>query len=292
MQIRKISTAFLLLMMVAGGLISCDLLVLDEDTEYPTRIPALKLGELESLNQEYHALNDSTLCSTLNEFGYTGYSTVLFGEEGNPCDRQNREVVRIEMSELDTLESAAKKALWKNRDFTGVQDTTALELTAIIPLPGCTQNCGGPDENSVNIEWKLTFAEQVVDSAKVIGTEIIVVMDARGVNRIWGNWYPEFNVPEFINYGYQDVQEGMVGWEIDMRSFTGEEKIYTIKEEDVGTEPEMVHLPIISDTDTELRTCWAVSVRYGAQDFAGWYAFIDIEEGFLVKLVPMGEIIP
>lgn len=192
----------------------------DDPSEYPTVYPRLEMPELREMNTEYHQANDGRLCSTLNEYGFTGFSEILFEDGQNPCDRANRTVIRIEMNNPDTLIAAAKRSLLKNSDYTGVTDTSQLVLNEIKPQPGCI-NCGRPDEYSANIEWSLTFEEQVIDSVEVPGTEITVFMDALGVNRIWGNWYPEFKVPEFVNFGYLDVQEGMVGWQIDMRNYTG-----------------------------------------------------------------------
>lgn len=279
-------TLLVVIAFIAVGGISCNLLTAEEDlSEYPTIYPRLEMAELQERNASYHQANNGQLCSTLNEYGFTGFSDILFEEGENPCDRANREVVRIEMNDPDTLVAAAKRSLLKNSEFTGVNDTSQLVLREIIPQPGCI-NCGTPDEYSANIEWSLTFENQVIDSVEVPGTEIIVFLDALGINRIWGNWYPDFKVPEFVNFGYLDVQEGMVGWQIDMRNYTGEELIYTVKEEDVTEQPYKVYLPIEDEQGLEIRTCWAVPISNTAnENFAGWLAYIDIEEGFLVDLI-------
>ncbi|MBD3615327.1 MAG: hypothetical protein HUJ22_02050 [Gracilimonas sp.] len=274
---------------------SCDLLTIsDEALEYPTKYPQLEIGELESLNAEYQSVNNGRLCSTLNEYGFTGFSEILFENGENPCERTNRgdDVVRVEMDNPDTLASAAKKILLKNSKYTGVQDTNKLVLNELLPQPGCI-NCGRPDEYSANIEWKLTFKNQVIDSAEVLGTEITVFVDAEGVNRIWGNWYPDFKIPDFVNFGYLDVMQGMVGWKIHMSDYTGEDSTYTVQEEDITEIPEKVHLPIVDENsnDLEIRTCWAVPIlKSKDENFSGWIAYIDIEEGFLVDLVSMQEI--
>lgn len=265
---------------------SCDLLTVKEDYEgYPTRYFPLERAELESLNEEYKGTNNGQLCSTLNEYGLTGFSEVLFKNGENPCERANRDVVRVEVDKTDTLLTAAKKIILKNSKYTGVGDTSRLNLKSMTPQPGCI-NCGRPDEYSANIEWKLTFKNQAIDTVEVLDTEITVFMDAEGVNRIWGNWYQDLLIPEFINYGYLEVQAGLVGWKIDMRAYSGEDEIYEVKTEDITERPRKVIIPLIDEADgtMEIRYCWALPINYSGENFDGWIAFIDIEEGFLVDL--------
>lgn len=280
--IRSVVIIGLLCVAMACNLITAE----DEGSDYPTAYSVIEYSKLQEMNTEYHEFNNNRICSTLNQFGFTGFSDILFGEEGNPCERDNREVIRIPMNNPDTLESAAKRVLLKNEQYTGVNDTSGLQVIEMIPLAGCI-NCGRPDEYSENIEWKLTFADQYIDSVLVEGTEITVVIDALGVNRIWGNWYSGFEIPDFVNYGYLEVQNGIVGWEIDMRKYTGSEGLYTISQGDVTTKPEKVYLPYVNEGNSklEVRACWKVNINYsGDEDFDGWFAYIDYQEGSLVKL--------
>lgn len=263
------------------------LTISDEALEYPTVYSRIELGELQSLNEDYHELNNGRLCSTLNEYGFTGFSEILFENGQNPCERVNRDVIRIEMTNTDTLLSAAKRVLYKNREFTGIQDTNSLRLRSISPQPGCI-NCGRPDEYSANIEWSLTFENQYTDSAKVLGTEITVFLDALGVNRIWGNWYADFKTPDFVNFGYVDVQQEMIGMEIDLLQYTGVDTTYSVKSQDLQEIPLKVHYPTerSSSEELEIRTCWAIPINYGLDEtFPGWTAYVDIEEGVIVDLV-------
>lgn len=266
------------------GIISCNLLSVDESlADYPTVYSSIGFSDLEQMNEEYQSANNNHICSTLNRYGFTGYSEIFFEDGVSPC--LTRDVVRVVMDNTDTLVSAAKKSLQKNSSYTGVQDTSLLTVKEVLPLYGCTI-CDGPNVNSVPIEWKVTFGNQFVDSVEVLDTEIAVFIDAVGVNRIWGNWYPDFEVPGFVIYGYEEVQENMIGWQIDMRPYTGEENIYTVKEQDVTTIPERVYLPIEDEGDRkmEVRVCWAVPIHYEGENFEGWVAYVDIQEGFLVDL--------
>lgn len=274
-----------LLVTISVGIVSCNLLTVDEEaSEYPTTFPTIEFSELDQMNQEYQQANGGHICSTLNKFGFTGYSEIFFENGESPC--ADREVVRVELEQTDTLITAAKTALLKNNTYTGVNDTSKLIITELLPIRGCTI-CEGPGLNNVPIELKITFAEQSIDSNKVIGTDITVVIDAEGVSRIWGNWYQDFEVPDFVNYGYEEVQSGMTGWEIDMRRYTGEEAIYTVQQEDISGIPERVYLPIENESEQklEIRTCWAIPISYNeSSDFEGWMAYVDIEEGFLVDM--------
>lgn len=266
-------------------MISCNLLTVDETlADYPTVYPSIGFSDLEEMNEEYQSANNNHICSTLNRYGFTGYSELFFEDGVSPC--LTRDVVRILMDNTDTLVTTAKKSLLKNSTYTGVQDTTMLTATEVLPLYGCTI-CDGPDVNSVPIEWKVTFANQMVDSVEVLETEIVVFIDALGVNRIWGNWYPDFEVPGMVIYGYEEVQDNMVGWKIDMRPYTGEEIIYKVKEQDInGTIPQRIYLPVENEGEQqlELRVCWAIPISYEGENFEGWIAYIDIQEGFLVDL--------
>lgn len=266
-------------------MVSCNLLTVDgEASDYPSSFQSIEFSELDKMNQEYQAANNGHICSTLNKYGFTGYSEIFFVNGESPC--ADREVVRVEIEETDTLITAAKASLLKNSIYTGVNDTSKLIITELLPIRGCTI-CEGPGLNNVPIELKITFAEQEIDSNKVVGTDITVVIDAEGVNRIWGNWYQDFEVPDFVNFGYEEVQSGMVGWEIDMRPYTGEETIYTIQNEDIGGKPKRVYLPIENESEQklEIRTCWAIPISYSqSSDFEGWTAYVDIEEGFLVDM--------
>lgn len=263
---------------------ACNLLTVDESlSDYPTVFSSIGLSDLEQMNDEYQADNNGHICSTLNRYGFTGYSEVLFEDGVSPC--LSRDIVRVEMDNTDTLVTAAKESLLKNSSYTGVVDTSQLIPTELLPLYGCTI-CDGPDVNSVPIEWKITFSDQKVDTVQVVGTEIVVFIDALGVNRIWGNWYADFKKPGFVIYGYEEVQQNMVGWQIDMRSYTGEEAIYTVREQDVTNRPKRVYLPYENEDkgQLEIRICWAVPIQYDGDDFDGWMAYVDIQEGFLVDL--------
>lgn len=254
--------------------------------EYPMRIEALELEELQLLNERYQNENDDRLCSTLNEYGLTGFSRVLFPNDVNPC--LEREIIRIELLNPDSLTAEAKKALLKNKEFTFVSDTSRLVVKEIIPLYGCTI-CEGPDINSVELEWKITFANQRLTNSEIEGTEITVFIDALGVNRIWGNWYPDFSSGGLINVGFLEAKNIMLDWEIDMESYTGEKEIFIIGEEHLTEDPIFEYLAYRNEGSLELRRTWRVPISHPDNTFQGWNANIDVYEGLLLSVKPILE---
>lgn len=248
---------------------------------YPKRIEQLDFADLQKLNTRYHEENNGYLCSTLNEYGFTGFSRVLFPGNQNPC--LNKEVVRIELTNADSLVTLAKKSLLKNKEFTQVGDTTGLELSEVLNLYGCTI-CEGPDVNSVPIELKITFAPQKIQDTEVSDSEITVFVDARGVNRIWGNWYPDFEVNGLLNIGYNTAKSKLVGLKLDLNKGTEGSEIFTVSEENLKGKPVFQFVPLEKDGVLELRKAWKVFIEYPDTEYIGWFAFVDIMDGSILRV--------
>tara|TARA_R110000868_G_scaffold304437_10_gene565134 strand:+ start:6041 stop:6847 length:807 start_codon:yes stop_codon:yes gene_type:complete len=265
---------------------SCDVLEVADFPEYPTKIESLPLEELVLLNQKYIEENEGYICSPLNEFGFTGFSRVLFPNDENPC--LTRDVVRSELVYSDSLLDIVKRSLLRNAEYTNVTDTTALEVTEIIPLYGCTI-CEGQDENSVPLEYKFTFDVQKFEATEVRNSEITVVVDSIGVNRILGNWYPKFESPGLINIGYIDAQKIMIGWEINMEPLIGEKLVFIVEEEHLNEIPEFEYMPFINEQVLELRKTWKVPISYKDETFEGWYANVDVIDGLLLSVEPINS---
>lgn len=265
--------------------ISCEVLEVADFSDYPVKIKPIELRELEELNVRYHEENGNQICSTLNEFGYTGFSRILFLNDVNPCLTRN--IVRAELNAVDTLVTAAKKTLLKNQEFTLVSDTSKLRVKEMLPLYGCTI-CEGPDINSVPIEYKITFELQEIGNTKVRNSNITVFLDSVGVNRIWGNWYPDFTSPGLINIGYLEAQRMLIGWEINMEPYTGEDIIFTVNEEHLRHDPEFEFYPYVHEDVLELRKTWRVEISYSDASFEGWNANVDVFDGLLLAIDPIG----
>lgn len=249
--------------------------------EYPKTLETLEFGLLMELNTQYHDSNDGQICSTLNEYGFTGFSNVLFTNGVNPCTE--REVVRVELNQPDTLLSAAKRALFYNRAYTLVTDTSQLELIESLPLEGCTI-CEGPRFNNVVIGWKFTFGNQWRDGIEVLNSTITVFLDANGVNRIWGNWYPDFQTPEFINVGYNQAKERVKGMQLDLKPVTGQDSVLTVGQAHMQLQPQLKYLATGTERGLELRKIWNVQILTAGDAGVGWEALIDVYDGTVIAL--------
>lgn len=260
---------------------ACTLVNLDEENSiYPTRISPLDITTLQQRNTEYHELNNNRLCSTLNEYGFTGFSRVLFPNDENPC--LTREVVRVELVETDTLVSFAKRVLLDNQIYTGVFDTTALELVESQALFGCTI-CEGPDINNVIIEWKVSFAAQRVDSLRLEGTGLTVFIDAEGANRIFGNWYPDFFNPERPNFDFTEARNSLIGFEVNVTDDDVQLQ-FNVEDEDLSLLERMALRTMQREGKLEFRRGWLITIDHPQREGAGWTAFVDVIDGQLLSL--------
>ena len=265
---------------------TCDISELATIPEYPVKVESLSLSDLEKLNAKYHAENNGKLCSTLNEYGYTGFSRVLFPGNKNPC--LNRTPVKVELTETDSLVALAKKTLLKNQEYTAVTDTSLLELETLEPLNGCTI-CEGPNTNSVPIEWKVNFKPQKKDGTEIHNTSISVFIDAKGVNRIWGNWYPDFYVPGLINFGYVQAKLSLVGTEIEINRLFEKDRTFVVSEEYMQKRPVYEYLPLDREGFLEFRKTWKVQIDYPGYEVEGWNAYVDVFDGTLLQLEALEE---
>jgi len=279
----RLHLSFLLL--ITLSVTACESLDTGILSDYPTRIEALSFQDLTILNEQFHVRNEDKLCSTLNQFGYTGFSRVLFSNDINPCTQ--REVLRVELTRTDSLLEKAMQSLYDNRDFTLVHDTTALEVIESTALEGCTI-CEGPDFNNVVIGWKFTFADQVQDGMEVSNSQIAVFLDAEGVNRIWGNWYPEFPDPGLLNIGYLQAQSVFEGFEIDLEPLIGIDSTFTISSEHLSQTPYQTWFPYITDESLEFRKTWNIPIDFDLDPIKGFIGRVDIMDGLVLDLEATG----
>ncbi len=273
----------LALLIIAFGVLglSCTLVSLEEDVVvYPTVIEPLSISALQQKNSEYQQLNNDHICSTLNEYGYTGFSRVLFPNDINPC--LDREIVRIELTNTDTLEAFAQDILYKNRLFTGVLDTTGLEIIESVPLFGCTI-CEGPNINNVVIEWKVTFAAQQIEQVPLGDTEISVFLDAFGVNRIWGNWFNGFYNPDRPNLEADSARALLIGQELTTQT-PNLNVSFTIQDGFVSSEELVEIRPYPNNGNLEMRKGYVFNIVNPELDEQRWEAFIDQMDGKILSI--------
>ena len=283
-RLRRTIPIYVVTLFVA---ISCTVASFTLIPDYPITYQRLHLLELEQLNDEYFVANEGKICSTLNEFGFTGFSRILFPDNVNPCT--NKPVIRVELTQPDTLVQKAKAALLANANFTNVTDTTDLQLLGRVPLYGCTV-CEGPNINSVPIEWKFTFDSQRFGAQQVYNTEITVFVDDLGVNRIWGNWYPDYYAPDLIEIGYLEAKETVKANKIYLSQFTGEDSVLVVTDELITEVPDFIIVPFENEQgDLELRKSWNIVVNYSSGIVKKLYAHVDVFDGRLLQIVSSAD---
>ena len=268
----------LLLISVYG----CDVFNIDEDApNYPTQLAKLEMEELVELNEQYQSGNDN-ICSTLNEYGLTGYSTVLFEGETSPC--LEREPVRVELTEPDTLLTVAAEALMRNSKFTGVTNIEELSLLELEPLYGCNM-CEEPDIDSLILEWKFVFERQRINGLEVYDSSITVIVDANGVNRIWGNWYEIPYIPARANFLPEEIVENLDGQTL-IWTEGGVEYRYTITADSLNLPKEKTIIPFENEENDklELRAGWGIEVPDENTPFGGWIILADKIDGKILKV--------
>ncbi|WP_069132845.1 hypothetical protein [Rhodohalobacter halophilus] len=262
-----------LLTFIAG----CDVFNFDEEALiYPTQLEPYEMEQLTELNEQFQASNDH-ICSTLNRYGLTGFSDVLFEGQSSPC--LNREPVRIELTEPDTLLSLAVETLVMNEGFTGVTDPDKLELSEMEPLRGCII-CEGPNIDSRIIEWKFVFNSQQINELDVHDSSITVIVDGLGVNRIWGNWYNDPYIPSRANYLPDEIVEKLDGQTIEWIE-DGELFEHTILADSLNIPTEKTIIPFENSENgnLELRAGWRIEVPSNQVPFGGWAVFGDKIDG-------------
>ncbi len=259
----------------------CDEFNLEDPFIYPTGIDKLSMEELLELNEAFQEKNPN-ICSTLNEYGLTGFSTVLFEGRASPC--LDRETVRVELTRPDTLLDLARKTLVENQDYTGISSAGQLELKEMEPLKGCIV-CEGPNIDSRDIEWKFVFAGQKINGIVVYGSTITVVADGNGINRIWGNWYDSPYIPARPNYRAEEIVETISGqtivWEEADATWH-----HTIEADSLQLPDSKSIIPFENEDEgrLELRSGW--EIRVPAQDvpFGGWIVIGDMIDGRILKV--------
>ena len=271
---------YILLLCAAFG---CESVELSEIPEYPITIEPLGLLALDELNEEYHTVNDYSICSTLNEYGLTGYSEVLFQNGEDPC--VSKHPPKIEVAKSDSLVILAREAVIKNSKYTNVEQADYLEVIDILPIYGCII-CAGPRQNSVPLEWKITFGNQVLDGMEVYDSHITVFVDAHGVNEMWGNWYSDFYAPDFPDVGYLQAQNSLVGQGINLEHIFDLDTTLIVDNEMLVGTPTFNIVPYRNTENMlEIRKAWSILVDFEIPGIENVTAFVDVMDGKLLQVV-------
>ena len=251
----------------------------DKVDEYPVFIERLNISDIQVLNQKYHEKNNGQICSTLNEYGLTGFSRILFPNDVNPC--LNRNEIKQEAPFSNDLLSVAKQVLKENEEFTGVESIESLILEDVTPLNGCTI-CEG-NINSVPLQWKFTFQPQIVNGIQVMDTQILVYLDINGVNRIWGNWYPVTD-PGFVDFGSVAAMDKVIGMKVRYANSKNQIFEQAITEKHLSGEPELKFVAIEVDEGLEIHKAWVIKLLQDDTEEVRWNIFINTVNGEILDV--------
>ena len=279
MVIRK-ELAYLFLFFGAFYIGCESLSPVDVNEDYPVFIERLEINELRVLNDVYHQMNKGLICSTLNEYGFTGFSRVLFPNDVNPC--LNREEEKQELPYNDEFLELVKLKLIENAAFTGIRDIENLTLTEITSLYGCTI-CEGPDINNVPLQWKFTFEPQQLNGIIVSGTEVVVYLGSNGVNRIWGNWYQVVD-PGFIEFGSSEAKNSVVGMKVRYANEKNQIFEQEITEAHIVEAPELRYVGVKVDDGLEIHKVWILKVLQHNSSQIRWNIFFSTVTGEVLEV--------
>ena len=275
---KKLAFLFVVITTLFMG---CDSLSLDETVDdYPVFIERIPLADLQNMNKQYHDNNNGLICSTLNEYGYTGFSRVLFPNNINPC--LNREEVKEELEFREDLLDQVKRQISSNMEYTGVVNSEQLTVKEIISLDGCTI-CEGPNINNVPLQWKFTFEPQFVEGIQVEGTELVVYLDANGVNRIWGNWY-QIKDSGFIEFGSNNALKEVVGLKLRYANMQNQIFEQEITEDHVLENPSLKYSLIGIEEGMEIHKVWIVNITQEKTDTIRWQVYMSTINGEVLNI--------
>ncbi|MFH2032746.1 MAG: hypothetical protein ABIJ40_19295 [Bacteroidota bacterium] len=234
---------------------------------YRTTIYSLSDTELSVEINEYRKLNDSLICTSLNEFGYPEYDLA-------PCS--NRPILREELNKDESvLINLAKTAIIKNQKYTGVENSDELSIRRTVDIIGCIK-CDGSNEELKTIKWRIDYNNQVSMGYEVFDTEIIVFLDNNGVFMLGGNWYSDIVVPSNNLYTLQQVKETLVGLKRTIYCWTNYE--IEITSNNLPNEARKVIIPYKNGDKIELRLTWEIIIS----DYE-YVFYIDVVNGEIIK---------
>ena len=259
----------------------CESLSPDDIYEgYPVFIERMELSDLQALNDSYHQRNNGLICSTLNEYGLTGFSRVLFPNDINPCF--NRIEVNRELPFDESFVEMVKLKLVENAEFTGVSEKVSLVLKEITSLDGCTI-CEGPDINNVPLQWKFTFEPQELNDIEITGTDVVVYLDSNGINRIWGSWYPVID-PGFIEFGSNKAKSSVIGTKVRYANKTNQVFEQEIAMEHISGEPKLKFVPVKVEEGLEIHKAWVFKVLQEHTTQIRWEIMLSTIDGEVLEV--------
>lgn len=220
------------LLLLLAGCTSDSPLAPQGGAAYPVTIPALSAEAQSALEAEF-ALENPRTCPGLDRFGFT-HGVCLFHSEGIPAD--------IDVNDL--IESA-KDMIARNSRFTGVTRPSQLVVAR---------------ETHDSSELRIDFQPQIRSGLTVEGTDIFVIMDAKGPIWVVGHHYPEIRFPS-RSHPVEEARASLLGLKIHYFDWTGP-KDYVVDRDSFQGNPVRVIYPRETDAAIELHVAWQIHTGF------------------------------
>ena len=246
------------LLLIAVFLTNCG--ISDPDKDIPTGYPTTyhKIGQTgnDSLMSLFVAVNGNDVCIEFDEFGRSIYPG---------C----RDYVPLDIiSDSSKIESIAKSFMIKNSLFTGITDTTDLEVFS----KGIASK-----RYPIQRIWKVSVSDQLINGIKVLYSSVEVYINSEGVIGTGGTRHLNVMAPLIDNYSGSDAKKMIIGQTIPYRSSNGQTGFSTIRGK-IQDEYEKYILPVYIGDELQLRVVYKLMV----EDPLKWFVYFDSITGEIV----------
>jgi hypothetical protein len=242
-------------------LVSCEKKSFDSD--YPTTYSAISSDKISQMRSSF-ASGNIYMTTTLNEFGFCGYS-------GDPLIVDQPPINGI-ITEPDVIR-IVKKFVADNRSETGVENADELKFSQLVSGSGYNGSIG----------WSLRSSNQKVDTIEVLYSSILFHLTNSEVTYCLGNWYPYIYIPENFKVDRDKARASLLDKVVSHSNIAGEPYYVTISAEDLnqGTTGLKI-VPITTGDKIELRVAWLFNIPGPVY----YKIYIDVMTGKIIAEEP------
>lgn len=224
------------------------------DPNYPTVIHSLSSSQISALQKEFNSLNNHQIYCDIDNFGFIdagGYPPThpdtVFTDDDAPA-----------------MNRIAKSTLLKNFKFTGVSDTSSMQVK-----DSYWHGQGGL--------WRIRYENQVYEEIEVIRTVIFVWLDGAGVYRMSGNWYKDIYIPSNDYYDPESAQNTLIGKKLYYYEWGGIRKEIIISRDNLQEPIIKFIVPGVGVNTIDFSITWRISITMW--NTVSWYIYVDTMTG-------------
>lgn len=211
------------------------------DSVYPTTIKIVPM-EIISHQRASFSSRNIYMITSLNEFGFCGYSGDLLSAESPPAGDS--------LTEAEARETATN-FIAVNSSATGVSVPKDMGFTQILPASGFNGTSG----------WYLRSSSQKVDTIEVLYTDILFHITNREVTFCIGNWFPDVYIPKEFNINKEKAKTYLLNKVVSHSNIAGQPYYVTITAADINNSTIGLKILPVTDSDKiELRVCWLFNI--------------------------------